>query len=324
MSNPEVCLVGDVGGTNVRLALVNSASPALEAVEVRQCADFPSLQAAIEDYLSNRGVDRIHAACLAVACPVSDDHIQFTNNPWSFSRNALKASLNVQALHVVNDFEAMAMGMLSLAPHEVLPIRQATLQGQQPRVVIGPGTGLGFSVLVHLHGQWTALPTEGGHVGFTPRDELEIEILKLLLERHNGRVSAERVLCGQGLVNVYDCLATLRQQAVQCRTPAEVSAAAHAGDRLAQEALDRFCAMLGAYAGDMVLAVGAYGGVYLCGGILPRIQETLLCSRFVESFTNKGRFASLLQGVPVVLSLAEFPGLMGSAAILSQSLKHSP
>ncbi|MDH4395067.1 MAG: glucokinase [Limnobacter sp.] len=316
MSQSAYHLVGDVGGTHARLALLQGDSNQLVSIETRHCADFPSLQAAIHHYLEGQQVAHLESACLALACPVNADRIQFTNNPWSFSREELRTEFNLKAIRLVNDFTAMALGMLHVPQDQLLSLTPQLQWTREVRAVIGPGTGLGFSALIPSQSDWQALSTEGGHVAFAPRDELELEILRILMKRHNNRVSAERVLCGQGLVNIYSALAEIHRLDAVYSTPAEITQGAMKGDGLAKQALNRFCNMLGDYAGDMVLALGAMGGVYLCGGILPRIQDQFLASDFMAHFTNKGRFTEYLAGVPVALSLAEQPGLMGAAVAL--------
>lgn len=316
MSQTVYHLVGDIGGTNARLALLQGDSNQLHGIQNLQCADFPSLQSAIHHYLEGQQVKGLESACLALACPVNSDRIQFTNNPWNFSRDELRSEFNLQAIALVNDFTAMALGMLQVPQDQLLSLTPQLQWTRKVRAVIGPGTGLGFSALIPGDSDWHALSTEGGHVAFAPRDEVELDILRILMKRHNNRVSAERVLCGQGLVNIYSALSEIQGVDSVYITPAEITQGASQGDGLAQQALNRFCNMLGDYAGDMVLALGAMGGVYLCGGILPRIQKQFLASDFMAHFTNKGRFSEYLAGVPVALSLAEQPGLMGAAAAL--------
>lgn len=317
-SQPDYHLLGDVGGTHARLALLQGDSQQPIAIQTRHCADFPSLQAAIHDYLEGQQVHQLESACLALACPVNTDRIQFTNNPWNFSREELRTEFRLKSIQLVNDFTAMALGMLQVPQDQLLSLTPQLTWTRDVRAVIGPGTGLGFSALIPAASNWQALSTEGGHVAFAPRDELELEILRILMKRHSNRVSAERVLCGQGLVNLYSALAEIQGVSAEYTTPAQITQAAALADQLASLALNRFCNMLGDYAGDMVLALGAMGGVYLCGGILPRIQTQFLTSDFMAHFTNKGRFTEYLEKVPVALSVAEHPGLMGAAVALRQ------
>lgn len=310
-------LVADVGGTHARLALVKAGQTELHHVTVYLCAQFEGLAHAIKAFLRTHGIETIEAASVAVACPVNQDWVRFTNNPWSFSRQQLQAELSLKSLRVLNDFSAMALGMLACDSAEFVSVCDGQAQAQSPVLVIGPGTGLGFSALIPNAQGWTALATEGGHVGYAPRDELDLQILQLLMSRHNNRVSAERVLCGQGLVNLYQCLCQIHGVEPNLTSAAQVSEAAQSGtDAQAQGALDRFCFALGAYCGDMVLALGARGGVRLCGGILPRIQDVLLHSEFEQGFRNKGRFTDYMQHIPVQLCLASQPGLLGAAVAL--------
>ncbi|WP_151703752.1 glucokinase [Nitrincola alkalilacustris] len=336
-------LVADVGGTNARFALVAEGSRALEQVQTLACADYENLDAACLEYFRQAGVSGITRASLAFACPVQVETIRMTNNHWVFTRDMLRSRLGLEQLELLNDFTAMALGMLEVRSDELQDVGAGQGLEGAPRLVIGPGTGLGVSALVPSGGKdnrWIALATEGGHVSFAPTDEVEVEVWRSLKQQF-GRVSVERILCGQGLVNLYRALAQYHQQPFDERlTPADITAAglaggyvggslagdshagnSHAGNSLAVnslavETLQRFCRILGEQAGDAVLTLGARGGVYLCGGILPRMADFLQQSAFRQGFEAKGRFEGYLREVPVWLCTAKHPGLLGAAAAL--------
>ncbi|MFC6673023.1 glucokinase [Marinobacterium aestuariivivens] len=318
----EYALVGDIGGTNARLALVRPGSVELESIRTLACADYANLDEACLAYLAEVGVAAVDRACLAFACPVQGEQIRMTNNHWAFSRTEMQQRLGLEQFRLLNDFTAMALGMLHVRDDELVAVGGGESLAGSPRLVIGPGTGLGVSALVPAGSDWVPLSTEGGHVSFAPTDEVEVAVWRQLREQF-GRVSVERILCGQGLVNLYRALAGYRALPAQFSEPAEITTAGLAGDALARETLSRFCRILGEQAGDAVLTIGARGGVYLCGGILPRIRDFFLASAFREGFEAKGRFVDYLRSVPVWLCTADYPGLLGAAAGLDNPLAGS-
>jgi len=316
MIQTVMALVGDIGGTNARFALVKPGSTELTQIITLKCADYENIEYACQAYFDQVGIKGVTQACLAFACPVQQEEIRLTNNHWRFTRSSLKDALGLTSLKIVNDFTAMALGMLNLKPEEKIQFGGGDGLTDMARLVIGPGTGLGVSGLIKANDDWIPLASEGGHINFAPIDELDVIIWRYLHGRF-GRVSVERILCGQGLVNLYEALAEHTRFEPQFTTPAEVvEAAVDATDPRAVEALDRFCRILGTVAGDNVLTLGARGGVYLCGGILPRVREFFLHSSFREAFEAKGRFASYMESIPVWLCIAEQPGLVGAAAAL--------
>lgn len=320
----ETVLVGDIGGTNARFALVTVDADAgvnvraLEQVITLATADYDNIDAAIRAYLDMAGCTpgAVRSACLALACPVDGDDIRMTNNHWRFNRTSLMAAVGLERLKLVNDFTAQALGMLCVEDHELIAVGGGTSMPGVARLVIGPGTGLGVGCLVPSSQGWIPLPGEGGHTSLAPQDELEDAILLGFRQRY-GRVSVERVLCGQGLLELYQIMADIRGVTAELDSPAAITAAAQSDPQsLAFEVLGRFFRMLGSVAGDDVLAMGTRGGVYLCGGILPRVRELFLNSEFRAAFEYKGRFESYLQAVPVWLCVADNPGLLGAAAAL--------
>ena len=311
-------LVCDVGGTNARFALVPEGTTQVEQELTLQCADYSNIDEACRVYLDRVSVSEVSRACLAFACPVDREEINMTNNHWCITRAGLTDVLGVNSLKIVNDFTAMALGMLHVPEDERVRINSGEFTSK-PRLVIGPGTGLGVSALVPAGDGWIPLSTEGGHISFAPVSERDVEIWRILREKF-GRVSVERLLCGIGLVNIYSALCEIEGVQQELFSPKEVTDAALLGeDTVAVQTLNDFCRILGAVAGDSVLNIGALGGVYLCGGILPRMSDFLIESEFMAGFQDKGRFTSYVESVPVSLCVAENPGLLGAAAALNNA-----
>ncbi|MBT8766960.1 glucokinase [Metapseudomonas boanensis] len=315
----KLALVGDIGGTNARFALWRNET--LESIRVLATADFASPEQAVSHYLAGLGLapGSLGSVCLAVAGPVGGEHFRFTNNHWRLSRAAFCRTLQVERLLLVNDFTAMALGMTRLREHERVLVRPGVAESDSPVVVIGPGTGLGVGTLLPLgDGCWKALPGEGGHVDL-PIGSLREAAIWQHLHGQLGHVSAENVLSGNGLLLLYRTLCALDGHSERLATPAEVSAAALAGDPVAVEVLELFCCWLGRVAGNNVLTLGARGGVYIVGGVVPRFAAFFQASGFVRSFASKGCMSGYFEGIPVWLVTAEYPGLEGAGVALQQA-----
>ena len=316
-------LVADIGGTHARFALHDPATQALTAMRAITAAEHPDIGSAVRAYLRSVPEARVEAACFAVAGPASMDVIEFTNSPWQFSRSMLERELGLAQLRVINDFTALARGVPRIDPRGLHCLRAGVAEACAPIAVIGPGTGLGVSGLIPCHQpggttHWVALSGEGGHVSFAPTCELEIALLRFLT-RERDRASVERVLCGEGLASLYEFLAEHSGEARRRCEPAEItSLALTQQDALARQTVELFCAILGSVAGDLALALGARGGVYIGGGIAPRILEILGASRFVERFLAKGRLARMLEPIPVHVILDPVAALRGAAEVLQE------
>ncbi|AXQ30342.1 glucokinase [Solimonas sp. K1W22B-7] len=313
-------LVGDIGGTNARFALAAMGTdglPRLEGVTRLCCADFPGLAEAAAHFLRHTDA-RPHRALLAVAAPVPGDRVRITNNPWAFSVRETAAGLGLP-LRVVNDFAAVSRALPLLRDADVVAVGPALVPAAGPRqayAVLGPGTGLGVSGLIVERERFSVIESEGGHLAFAPADAVEEDILRLLSARH-GRVSTERLVSGMGIANVYQALREIAGLAPQPATPEEVSAQAEADPAgLAAQALDRVCAMLGAFAGDVALAFGAWQGVYLHGGVAQKLLPRLQRGGFRQRFEGKGRHAALMRTVPTCLIAHPHAGLLGAAAMV--------
>ena len=309
-------LLADVGGTTVRFALADMAADAplrIDSIRRRRVADCATFADAARDYLRDLGV-RPNRGVFAVAGPVTSDEVRMTNHPWLLSRARLRRELDLDALLLVNDFAAMSHCLPLLASSDLhsiggLPPTRVDMGRRQTFAVIGPGTGLGVGALLVDGGRFVGLQTEGGHVGFAPGDAVETEVLRALMARF-GRVSAERLLCGSGLVNLHHAL---HRPSLE-DTPERITAAVDTDPRC-RETVERFCAMLGSIAGDFALAFGAWDGVYLAGGLTPILLDWLGSGGFRARFDAKGRYASVLARIPTIAILHPDAGLLGAAAL---------
>lgn len=313
-----VALIADIGGTNVRFALVGSGAP--EQAQSFACADFAGPAEAARAYLDAvaPGI-KLSRAAFAVASPVTGDRIDLTNSPWSFSVGSVRKSLGAERFDVVNDFTAVALSVLHMGPADLVKLGGGEPVPRAPIAVLGPGTGLGVSALVpNAVGGFEALATEGGHVTMAAADDREAAILAALRARF-GHVSAERVLSGPGLVNVYEAVAAMEGRTSAYTSPDAVSSRGLDGScPLCRMALETFFSMLGTVAGNLVLSLGARGGVFIAGGILPRMAGPFAQSGFRARFEAKGRFQAYLAPVPVWLVVHPQPAFAGLAGLVRE------
>lgn len=328
----EYGLIADIGGTNARFALAprlpnNPDLPGtvllseenLLAQKTLSGADYPTIEKAIEAYLNtvSDAYGRPRRGCLAIACPTDQDQITMTNHTWSFSVKALRQALDFDDLEFINDYHALANAIPYLGDDGAIQVGAGEPIAGRPMVVTGPGTGLGLAALAFSASGPVTLETEGGHAHFAATDSVELGITEFLL-RELPRVSNERLLSGMGLENIYRALADAGNQAAEALPAPEISARAVAGtDPLCVAALERFCAVLGSYAGDAALSFGAKGGVYIAGGIVPRFMSFFRASAFRTRFEDKARFRSFNAGIPTYVVVSAQPGLLGAAAVLN-------
>lgn len=320
----SLSLVGDIGGTNARLALWRDGR--LENVRVLSTAAFAGPEQAIRSYLEAIGqrADELERVCLACAGPVSGDEFRFTNNHWVISRASFCRELGLRDLLLINDFSAMALGVTCLHEHELLSVRPGVVVADCPRLVLGPGTGLGVGTLLpDPRGGWHALAGEGGHVDLPVGSEREAALWSYL-HRQLGHVSAENLLSGSGLVSLYRASCALDGKTLRFDSAAEVTRAALSGDAQAIAVLEQFCTWLGRVAGNAALTLGARGGVYLAGGMLPRFADFLVASGFLAAFQAKGEMSGYLMHIPVWLVVAEQPGLLGAGLALQRTPAGDP
>ncbi len=316
-------VVVDVGGTHARFALAEVADGRVAALGdalTLKTADYTSFQRAWEGFAGQLGRALPRAVAIAVACPVAGDVLKLTNNPWMIRPALLAEELGVDQQAIVNDFEAVghavAQGDAAHFIHLCGP--ELPLPERGTISVIGPGTGLGVA---HVHlgaGGYHVQPTEGGHLDFAPVDAIDDAILNRLRGRYT-RVSAERIICGPGIVETYEALAAIEGRAVRDASDVEIwGRALSVEDSLATAAMDRFCMSLGSFAGDIALAQGG-SAVVIAGGLGLRLKDELLQSGFAERFRAKGRFKSLMESLPVKLITHPQPGLFGAAAAFARS-----
>ena len=316
-------LLADIGGTNARFGWLAQGSDRVEHVASLRGADHAGPAAAARAYLDDLarqlGGDYSppRAAAFAVATAVGSDQITFTNSGWSFSRRQTQAALGLDELLMLNDFEALALSLPRLSPAQLRP-HGAWPQARGTLAVVGPGTGLGVAGLVQTPHGWAAVAGEGGHATLSASDDFEVALLGAVRREH-AHVSAERLLSGIGLPTLH------RGVAAVLGLPADKLAAEHiverglAGSDVAcSRSLDAFCALLGGFCGNVALTLGARSGLYIGGGIVPRLGERFFQSNFRERFEAKGRFQAYLQAVPTALITDTLAALTGAAQALEQ------
>lgn len=315
----KYALVGDVGGTNARLALCEVETGAISQAKTFSTADYDNLEAVIRHYLDEQKQD-IKDACIAIACPITGDWVEMTNHDWAFSTKQMKESLGFAHLEIINDFTAISMAVPMLAENDVIQFGGKAVVKDKPIAIYGAGTGLGVSHLVHVDKRWVSLPGEGGHVDFAPNSEEEAEILEVL-RAELGHVSAERVLSGSGLVNLYRAIVKSDQREPENLKPKDVTERALKDSCIdCRRALSLFCVIMGRFGGNLALNLGTFGGVYIAGGIVPRFLDFFKASGFRAAFEDKGRFRDYLVDIPVFMITHDQPGLLGAGAHLRQTL----
>lgn len=317
-------LLADIGGTNARFAL-ESTPGCIDHVEVLPCAAHESFAHALHAYLAlpaivAAGGAAIRHGAIAIANPVEGDMVRMTNHHWEFSIEAMRLECGFQTLVLVNDFTALARSLPLLSSTQKYQVGTGTALGKSALGLIGPGTGLGVSGLIPCGDGWSALLSEGGHVSFSPVNEIEIAILQFAL-RQFDHVSTERLLSGDGIELIYRALAERAGVAAEAIQAPDILRRALAGESaLCDQVIEVFCQMLGTIAGNLAVTLGARGGVYIGGGIVPRLGERFAQSGFRASFEQKGRFAGYLSQVPTYVISAQYPAFLGVAAILSEAL----
>lgn len=306
-------LVADIGGTNARFALLSDQG-ALYHERVLACADYPSLVEAIEAYLDTALTAQPRQAILAVATATVSDTISLTNHSWSFSIAETRARLGFERLSCINDFTALALSLPHLSTADLRQIGGGPAKPASAIALLGAGTGLGVSGLLYTPQGWFPLQGEGGHISYGPLSARE-QAVWTVINRHTGHVSAERLLSGQGLVNIYQALRELDDPAADdLQQPALITERGLQDQCvLCTETLALFCAALGTVAGNLALTLGAQGGVYIGGGIVPRLGTYFDNSAFRHRFEQRGRFTAYLQTIPVYIITAATPALRGAA-----------
>ena len=313
----ETWLVGDIGATNARFGLVSPVGKLLHWHSYA-CEHYPTIDDALAQYLGERaGLPMPRQAAIAVASPVTGDWVAMTNHPWRFSISALKARFGFERLEVINDFTALALALPRLGPDDRMTVGGGVAVPGMPLAVLGPGSGFGVSGLVPCGAGWVALTGEGGHATMAPATDRESAVLDRM-RRHFDHVSGERVLSGPGLVNLYNTLSEINGVPSHGYTAAQITDLAMRGeDPLCGETTTMFCAMLGTMAGNLALTLGARGGVYIGGGIVPRLGRFFADSPFRARFQAMGRFKPYLTAIPTHVVTHQLPAFLGCAAVLA-------
>jgi glucokinase len=311
-------LIADIGATNARCALVDGDGRIVFSQNF-QNVDFDGIASLLERFIAQSGAGKPPArAAIAIAAPVGNDEIAMTNIGWRFRPAVLERSLGLRELIVLNDFEALAHALPRLRATDCRPIGGGIAVEHATMAVLGPGSGLGVAAAAPHGDAWIAIAGEGGHVSMAALGETEAAIVADHGDA-NGHCSAERLLSGPGLVRIHATLSRLANRAKTDLTAAEVTARAAAGDPVASATLDVFCAMLGTVAGNLALTVGARGGVFIAGGIVPRILRHLEQSAFRERFVAKGRYRAYLDRIPTAIVTVEQPAFIGLRALLAEA-----
>ncbi|MEO0455345.1 MAG: glucokinase [Cyanobacteria bacterium P01_A01_bin.114] len=349
-------LAGDIGGTKTILRLVQADGDDLKRTSARNMhietlyeqryssGDFADLVPMVQQFLDAAQATEKKVmpktACFAIAGPVNHNTSQLTNLAWSLSGERLAAALQLDKVQLINDFEAIGYGVLGLKNDDLETLQVGQLNDTSPIAIIGAGTGLGQGFLINTDGQYYVFPSEGGHADFAPRSEIEFQLLRYLLDKHTiTRVSAERVVSGQGIISIYQFLRdrsfapesaelahivrTWEQKAgqrTQVADPAAAiaKAAAEGTDRLAEETLSIFVGAYGAEAGNLAIKLLPFGGLYVAGGVAAKNLALMKSGKFVEAFTHKGRMSNLLEKIPVHVVTNQNVGLIGAAILAAR------
>ncbi|MBD2436191.1 glucokinase [Nostoc sp. FACHB-110] len=332
-------LAGDIGGTKTILRLVETSeeSPALQNIyeESYRSSDFPDLVPIVQQFLLKANVATPQKACFAIAGPVVNNTAKLTNLAWYLDSERLAQELGIASISLINDFTAVGYGIFGLAKDDIFTLQSGKQKPEAPIAVIGAGTGLGQGFLIKQGNHYQVFPSEGGHTDFAPRNELEFQLMKYLLDKHDiQRVSVERVVSGLGIVSIYQFLRD-RKQSIELPEIAQIvrtweqeagkqeksvdpgaaigKAAVQKSDRLCEQTLELFVDAYGAEAGNLALKLLPYGGLYIAGGIAPKILPLIQNGNFLLNFSQKGRMRSILEEIPVYIILNSQVGLIGAA-----------
>ena len=316
-------LAGDVGGTKVHLALYDFSNGKLAYTRDQRypAKDYSGLEEIVKEFL---GTEKVSAACFGVPGPVRDGRLRLTNLPWTLDSRELSTNLGIDNVFLINDLEANGYGVAELSPDQIYTLSEGDASQAGNRALLAAGTGLGEAMLIWNGRTHTPHPSEGGHTDFAPRNEDEIDLLRFLKQKYNGRISYERVISGMGLTNIYEFLREVRgvdepvwlAERMASEDPnAVITELALAGkSEICEKTLDMFVSSYGAEAGNLALKLLSVGGVYIGGGIAPRILEKLKDGTFLKAFTDKGRLSQLLINMPVRVILESRAALLGAAA----------
>jgi glucokinase len=316
-------LAGDVGGTKVNLALYDFIDGKLKHIRDKQYSakEYSGLEEIVKEFIVS---EKVTAACFGVPGPVRDGRLRLTNLPWTLDSRELAADLKIDYVFLINDLQANGYGIAELGADQIYTLSEGDPRQMGNRALISAGTGLGESFMIWDGRNYVPYPSEGGHADFAPRNEDEVDLLRFLKQKYNGRTSTERVVSGQGLTNCYEFLREVRgveepawlAERIAAEDPNAVitEVAMAAKSEICEKALDMFVSAYGAEAGNLALKILSVGGLYVGGGIAPRILEKLKDGTFIKAFTDKGRLSQLLVNTPVRVILESKTALIGAAA----------
>ena len=312
-------MVGDIGGTNARFALVAPGKSELMSIKTLQCTKFETVQEAINSYISSIKDAEIISACIASAGTTHLDIFKPANNDWVINKSNVSSALNDIQVNWINDFSAQALATTTLKSNDVIVINKGAVQPERVRLVIGPGTGLGTCGLINSSNGWVPLPAQGGHSDFAPNSSLEIEIWTLL-QKQFGHVAVERILSGPGIVNLYKALCQINEKEVLFNSPSEITSAAIKvnPDSMSKETLHLFCRIFGSVTGSIALSTGCLGGIYITSDLVRNFLDFFIDSDFLKSFEDKGRLKYYMTDIPIFISKKENMGLIGSTYQLNK------
>lgn len=314
-------LAGDIGGTKTLLqisAADNSHAPVLQ--KSYRSADYAGLADMLDEFLSEVGNPEIAAACLALPSAISGRRVKLTNLSWEVDADAIAARFAIPKVHLINDFEVAGLGIAALQPADLLTLQEGIPHKQGVRLIVGAGTGLGVAWLSWQSNDYTVHPSEGGHMDFAPSDAVQYELLRYLQQRHR-HVSYERLVSGPGLVAIFEFLrdsgraspsAMLLKEMGDDAAAAIAQGAQQGDEQIARMALDLFVSIYGAFAGNVALVTLPHGGIYVAGGIAAKIAAAMQQGEFLRAFRDKGRFAGLMETLPLHIVTNPHVGLLGA------------
>ena len=322
-------LAGDIGGTNTSLLLSEHSNSDIQTIYKRiySSKDYADFYLILEDFLKSSNLGSpINAACFAVAGPIQNNVVQVTNLPWLIKKYEIIKRFNIRAVKLINDFQAVGYGLATLDDKDLKTLQAGKPDSEGPKLLVGAGTGLGIGIIVTINTDIRIMPSEGGNADFSPRNDLEIELLQFLMQ-HKKRISCEEVLSGKGLIRIYEFIkannlakktSELHNRLKSNDSAAKISAYGLSGkDPIAELALHYFTKIYGAQAGNLALTILATGGVYIAGGIAPKIIDKLSDGSFIDSFNDNPKMKSILRNMPVHIILNTTVGLNGSRSIAS-------
>lgn len=313
MHSKTPSLIADIGGTNARFALVDNAESLPFEAKTLRCSDYETLVDATEAYLNQVDFTRPLNAAFSIATPVSGDRLEMTNHAWCFSIRETRQALGLKSLKVINDYTALALSLPRLSIDDRYQVGNQQMAEESSMAVLGPGTGLGVSGVIKSGNLWIPIQGEGGHVSYGPLNEREAGVIAII-RRKFEHVSAEILISGSGIALLYQSIAVLDGVPVDPLEPKEITALAMIkNSAIAEEAVSMFCGILGTVAGNLALTLGARGGVFIGGGIVPQLGEYFSQSLFRSRFENHGRFTKYLQKIPTYVIYSKYPALMGVA-----------